>query len=74
MTAAAAPLRAFPRPRARLPRARRGHPAVVQIKNVATFQTTGHLADIVTELAFGPSLCSRLTRPFSEDETRGSMR
>jgi len=51
----------------------RGHPGIVQIKNVAKSEETGDLY-IVMELA-GPSLRSRLEgRPFSEDETRDSMR
>ncbi|KAG2627336.1 putative cyclin-dependent kinase F-2 [Panicum virgatum] len=53
----------------------RGHPGIVQIKNVAKSEETGDLY-IVMELA-GPSLRSRLERrrqPFSEDETRDAMR
>jgi len=51
----------------------RGRPGIVQIKNVAKSEETGDLY-IVMELA-GPSLRSRLEgRPFSEDETRDSMR
>jgi len=51
----------------------RGHPGIVQIKNVAKSEETGDLY-IVMGLA-GPSLRSRLEgRRFSEDETRDSMR
>ncbi|RCV06082.1 hypothetical protein SETIT_1G135400v2 [Setaria italica] len=53
----------------------RGHPGVVQLRSVATDEATGDLY-IVMELVAGPSLRSHLTtrRPFSEDETRDSMR
>ncbi|XP_039806421.1 putative cyclin-dependent kinase F-2 [Panicum virgatum] len=51
----------------------RCHPGIVQIKNVDKSEETGDLY-IVMELA-GPSLRSRLEgQPFSEDETRDSMR
>jgi len=52
----------------------RGHPGIVQIKNVAKGEETRDLY-IVMELA-APSLRSRLERqqPFSEDETRDAMR
>ncbi|CAN6278427.1 unnamed protein product [Urochloa humidicola] len=50
----------------------RGHPSIVQIKDVATSEATGDLF-IVMELA-GSSLRDWLTRPFSEDQVRAFMR
>ncbi|OEL37754.1 putative cyclin-dependent kinase F-2 [Dichanthelium oligosanthes] len=50
----------------------RGHPSIVQMKEVAADEVTGHVF-IVMEFV-GPSLHSRLTRPFSEGETRAFMR
>ncbi|KAF8723059.1 hypothetical protein HU200_022209 [Digitaria exilis] len=51
----------------------RGHPSIVQMKEVAADEVTGHVF-IVMEFV-GPSLESRLTtRPFSEAETRAMMR
>ncbi|CAN6251320.1 unnamed protein product [Urochloa humidicola] len=50
----------------------RGHPSIVQIKDVATSGATGDLF-IVMELA-GSSLRDWITRPFSEDQTRAFMR
>ncbi|XP_034577056.1 putative cyclin-dependent kinase F-2 [Setaria viridis] len=50
----------------------RGHPSIVQMKEVAADEVTGHVF-IVMEFV-GPSLESRLTRPFSEAETRAIMR
>jgi cell division cycle 2-like protein len=50
----------------------RGHPSIVQMKEVAADEVTGHVF-IVMEFV-GPSLDSRLTRPFSEGETRAVMR
>ncbi|CAN6353345.1 unnamed protein product [Urochloa humidicola] len=50
----------------------RGHPSIVQIKDVATSEVTGDLF-IVMELA-ASSLRDWLTRPFSEDQTRAFMR
>ncbi|KAL6629422.1 hypothetical protein ACP70R_029187 [Stipagrostis hirtigluma subsp. patula] len=49
-----------------------GHPSILQIKGVAVNKDAGHLF-LVTEFV-GPSLRQRLTRPFSEDETRAFMR
>ncbi|KAF8672744.1 hypothetical protein HU200_049441 [Digitaria exilis] len=50
-----------------------GHPSIVQMKEVAADEVTGHVF-IVMEFV-GPSLESRLTtRPFSEAETRAMMR
>ncbi|CAL4969109.1 unnamed protein product [Urochloa decumbens] len=50
----------------------RGHPSIVQIKDVATSEATGDLF-IVMELA-GSSLRDWLTRPFPEDQVRAFMR
>jgi cell division cycle 2-like protein len=50
----------------------RGHPSIVQIKDVATNEATGDLF-IVMELV-GSSLRDLLTRPLSEDQTRVFMR
>ena len=50
----------------------RGHPSIVQIKDVAADEETGDLF-IVMEFA-GSSLRDWLTRPFSEDRTREFMR
>uniref|UniRef100_K3YUA2 [RNA-polymerase]-subunit kinase n=1 Tax=Setaria italica TaxID=4555 RepID=K3YUA2_SETIT len=50
----------------------RGHPSIVQIKDVATNEATGDLF-IVMELV-GSSLRDWLTRPLSEDQTRAFMR
>ena len=50
----------------------RGHPSIVQIKDVAANEETGDLF-IVMELA-GSSLRGWLTRPFPEDRTRAFMR
>ncbi|KAG2548554.1 putative cyclin-dependent kinase F-2 [Panicum virgatum] len=50
----------------------RGHPSVVQMREVAADEVTGHVF-IVMEFV-GPSLESRLTRRFSEGETRAIMR
>ncbi|CAO2045648.1 unnamed protein product [Urochloa humidicola] len=50
----------------------RGHPSIVQIKDMATNETTGDLF-IVMELA-ASSLRDWLTRPFSEDQKRAVRR
>ncbi|KAL6629633.1 hypothetical protein ACP70R_029398 [Stipagrostis hirtigluma subsp. patula] len=50
----------------------RGHPSVVQIKGVDADEATGDLF-LVMEFV-GSSLRRRLTRPFSENETRALMR
>ncbi|KAL6641647.1 hypothetical protein ACP70R_019828 [Stipagrostis hirtigluma subsp. patula] len=50
----------------------RGHPSVVEIRDVVADEASGDLF-LVMELV-GPSLRTRLTRPFSEPETRGLMR
>jgi len=50
----------------------RGHPSIVQMREVAADEVTGHVF-IVMEFV-GPSLESRLTRRFSEGETRAIMR
>ncbi|RLN09067.1 putative cyclin-dependent kinase F-2 [Panicum miliaceum] len=50
----------------------RGHPSIVQIKDVATNEETGDLF-IVMEFV-GSSLRDWLTRPFSEDRTCAFMR
>ncbi|KAK3157355.1 hypothetical protein QOZ80_2AG0120090 [Eleusine coracana subsp. coracana] len=51
----------------------RGNPSVVQIRDVASDEATGDLF-LVTELVPGPCLLDRLTRRFSERETRSLMR
>ncbi|RLN41422.1 putative cyclin-dependent kinase F-2 [Panicum miliaceum] len=50
----------------------RGHPSVVQMREVAADEVTGHVF-IVMEFV-GPTLESRLTRRFFEGETRAIMR
>ncbi|KAL6905826.1 hypothetical protein ACP4OV_003427 [Aristida adscensionis] len=50
----------------------RGHPSVVQIRDVVADDATGGLS-LVMELV-GPSLRSRLLRPLSEPEARAAMR
>uniref|UniRef100_A0A0A9GSE4 [RNA-polymerase]-subunit kinase n=1 Tax=Arundo donax TaxID=35708 RepID=A0A0A9GSE4_ARUDO len=50
----------------------RGHPSIVQIRDVAADEATGDLF-LVMEFV-GPSLRSRLTRPFSEAATQAFMR
>ncbi|KAL6629497.1 hypothetical protein ACP70R_029262 [Stipagrostis hirtigluma subsp. patula] len=50
----------------------RGHPSVVQIEGVDADEATGDLFLVMDFV--GPSIRRRLTRPFSEDETRVFMR
>jgi cell division cycle 2-like protein len=50
----------------------RGHPSIVQMKEVAADEVTGHVF-VVMEFV-GPGLHTRLTRRFSEAETRAMMR
>ncbi|KAL6611335.1 hypothetical protein ACP70R_039263 [Stipagrostis hirtigluma subsp. patula] len=50
----------------------RGHPSIVELRDVAADAATG---DVFLVMEFvGPSLCDQLTRPCSEAETRAFMR